>query len=451
MEKELLLPEIKELIKEKNFKELKEFMPELHPSDIADIIEDLEGDDGAILFRILPKELAADVFSEFESTKQEEILKQLTDSQIQQLILELEPDDRISLFEELPGEVTRGILNLLPHEERKQIAEILAYPENSVGRLITPEYITVKPNWTVEEALQHIKKFGKDAETIDIIYVVDDNWKLLDDVPIRKFILANPDDKVDSLMDKKVISISAYKDQEEAIKLVKQYNLVALPVTDSEGTLIGIVTVDDLIDVMEEEETEDFIKIGGLKTEGNLNVITDIGEASIYKLYRSRISWLLILLFMDIITGSIIGVFQETLSKYVVLATFLPVLIDTSGNAGSQAATLMVRAIALGDVKLNEWLKLISKELLVSTALGLTMGIGISFMGIVRGGSKVAFVVSSSMIINVIIGSLIGISLPFLFTKFKKDPATASTPLITTIADIAGTFIYFLLATKFLI
>jgi len=426
-------------------------MPELHPSDIADIIEDLEGDDGAILFRILPKELAADVFSEFESTKQEEILKQLTDSQIQQLILELEPDDRISLFEELPGEVTRGILNLLPHEERKQIAEILAYPENSVGRLITPEYITVKPNWTVEEALQHIKKFGKDAETIDIIYVVDDNWKLLDDVPIRKFILANPDDKVDSLMDKKVISISAYKDQEEAIKLVKQYNLVALPVTDSEGTLIGIVTVDDLIDVMEEEETEDFIKIGGLKTEGNLNVITDIGEASIYKLYRSRISWLLILLFMDVITGSIIGVFQETLSKYVVLATFLPVLIDTSGNAGSQAATLMVRAIALGDVKLNEWLKLISKELLVSTALGLTMGIGISFMGIVRGGSKVAFVVSSSMIINVIIGSLIGISLPFLFTKFKKDPATASTPLITTIADIAGTFIYFLLATKFLI
>jgi len=188
-----------------------------------------------------------------------------------------------------------------------------------------------------------------------------------------------------------------------------------------------------------------------LKTEGNLNVITDIGEASIYKLYRSRISWLLILLFMDIITGSIIGVFQETLSKYVVLATFLPVLIDTSGNAGSQAATLMVRAIALGDVKLNEWLKLISKELLVSTALGLTMGIGISFMGIIRGGSKVAFVVSSSMIINVIIGSLIGISLPFLFTKFKKDPATASTPLITTIADIAGTFIYFLLATKFLI
>lgn len=451
MEKELLLPEIRDLLHEKKLKELKEFITELHPSEIADIIEELEEREGAILFRLLPKDLAAEVFSEFEPGKQEEILKQLSDNQIKRLILELEPDDRTALLEELPGKITRNLLNLLPPEERKQSIEILAYPENSVGRLITPEYVAVKPQWTVRQALQHIKKFGKDAETIDVVYVVDDNWKLLDDIPIRKFILSDPEEKVSSLMDEKVVSISAYEDQEEAVKLVKQYNLIALPVTDSDGTLIGIVTVDDLIDVMEEEETEDFRKIGGVEPTSHLNVITDVGEASIFELYRSRISWLVILLFMDIITGGIIGIFKETLTKYIVLATFLPVLIDTSGNAGSQAATLMVRAIALGDVKLNDWVKLIGKELLVSASLGITMGIGISFMGFVRGGSKVAFVVSSAMITNVVIGSLIGLSLPFLFTKFKKDPATASTPLITTVADIVGTFIYFLFATKFLI
>ncbi len=450
MEKELLLPEIKELLKEKKLKELKEVISEFHPSDIADIIENLDEREGAILFRLLPKKLAAEVFSEFEPGKQEDILKQLSDNQIKQLILDLEPDDRIALLEELPGKITRNLLNLLPPEQRKQSIEILAYPENSVGRLITPEYVAVRPQWKVKQALQHIKEYGKDAETIDIVYVVDDNWKLLDDIPIRKFILSEPDEKVKTLMDEKVISISAFEDQEEAVKLVKQYNLIALPVTDSDGTLIGIVTVDDLIDVMEEEETEDFRKIGGVEPTEHLSVITNVGEASVSELYKSRINWLLILLFMDIITGGIIGVFKETLAKYIVLATFLPILIDTSGNAGSQAATLMVRSIALGDVKLNDWVKLIGKELIVSAALGLTMGIGISFMGFIRGGTKIAFVVSLTMITNVIIGSLIGLSLPFLFTKLKKDPATASTPLITTISDIVGTFIYFLYATKLL-
>ena len=450
MEKELLLPEIKELLKEKKLKELKEVISEFHPSDIADIIENLDEREGAILFRLLTKEQAAEVFSEFEPGKQEDILKQLSDNQIKQLILDLEPDDRIALLEELPGKITRNLLNLLPPEQRKQSIEILAYPENSVGRLITPEYVAVKPQWKVKQALQHIKKYGKDAETIDIVYVVDDNWKLLDDIPIRKFILSEPDEKVKTLMDEKVISISAFEDQEEAVKLVKQYNLIALPVTDSDGTLIGIVTVDDLIDVMEEEETEDFRKIGGVEPTEHLSVITNVGEASVSELYKSRINWLLILLFMDIVTGGIIGVFKETLAKYIVLATFLPVLIDTSGNAGSQAATLMVRSIALGDVKLNDWVKLIGKELIVSAALGLTMGIGISFMGFIRGGTKIAFVVFLAMITNVIVGSLIGLSLPFLFTKFKKDPATASTPLITTISDIVGTFIYFLYATKLL-
>ncbi len=451
MEKEILLPEIKELIKERKLKELKKFISEMHPPDIADLIENLEENEGAILFRLLPKDQAAKVFSEFEPAKQERILRQSSDNQIKQLILDLEPDDRIALFEELPGEITRNLINLLPPEERKKSVEILAYPENSVGRLITPGYVTVKPQWTVKQALEHIKKYGKDAETIDMIYAVDDNWKLLNDIPIRKFILANPEEKVQSLMGKKVISISAYKDQEEAVRLIKQYNLIALPVIDSEGILIGIVTVDDLIDVMEEENTEDFSKIGGVEPKGNPTLITNIGEAKFSELYRSRVSWLIILLFMDIITGGVIGFFRNTIAKYVVLVTFLPVLIDTGGNAGSQAATLMVRSLALGDVKINDWIRLIGKEMLVSTALGLTMGIGISFMGIIRGGVKVAFVVSSAMLTNVIIGSLIGLSLPFLFTKFKKDPATASTPLITTIADIVGTFMYFFFATVFLV
>jgi len=450
MFKELIIPEIKELLRKKDYKSIKEFITECHPSDIADLLESLTDGEAAILFLLLPKEQAGDTFSELQTKKQEAILKQLTDQQIRELVLELEPDERTELFEELPGQITRKILQLLPPEDRREALKILAYPEESVGRLITPEYIAVKPYWTVKEAMEYIRKNGKDAETIDIVYVVDDNGKLLDDIPIRRFILAHPDDKVESLMDGHYISISAYEDQEKAVQLVKQYNLIALPVTDSKGILLGIVTVDDIIDVMEEESTEDFRKIGGVGLSEEEDLVANVKEMSLKRLYRSRVPWLLVLLFMNIFSGGVISLFEGTIARYVVLVTFLPVIIATAGNAGSQSSTLMVRALAIGNVKLSDWAKLIGRELLISAALGLTAGIGIFFIGIARGGIKVSIVVLMTMIINVIIGSILGMSLPFLFTKLKKDPATASTPLITTMCDIIGTSIYFLIATNIL-
>ncbi|RKY26735.1 MAG: magnesium transporter, partial [Candidatus Omnitrophota bacterium] len=339
---------------------------------------------------------------------------------------------------------TRKLLNILPPEERREALQLLDYPENSVGRLMTPDYVALKKSWTVEEAIEHIRKYGKDAETINMLYVVDENWHLVDEIPIRRLILAERTQTIESLMDYHFISIAANSDQEEAIKLFEKYNLVALPVTDSESRLLGIITVDDIIDAIREEQTEDFTRFSAIKAKSiDLELFTRIKEIPFRKIFRARISWLFLLLIMDLVTGGIIQGFQETIAKYVVLVTFLPVLVDTAGNAGSQSATLVIRALALGTVKLKDWLFLLGRELLVALGLGLTMGLGISFMGFLRGGSlQVASVVVLAMVINVIVGCLVGVLLPFIFTRLKKDPATASTPLITTLADIMGTGIY---------
>ena len=440
----LLKPEIEKLIKDKNWKAIKEAISALYPSDIAELFQELDVKYCLILLRLLPSELQSEVFSELESELQAEILNSLTDQDVKAIITELHPDDRTELFEDLPPPLTRKLLNVLPSEERKEALQLLGYPENSVGRLMTPDYVALKRNWTVEEAIEHLRKYGKDAETIDIVYVVDENWHLVDEIPIRRLILANRTQIIESLMDYHFISTPANSDQEEAIKLFEKYDLVALPVTDSEGRLLGIVTVDDIIDAIREEQTEDFTRFSAIKAKSiDLDLFTRIKEIPLKKIFRARITWLFLLLVMDLVTGGIIQSFGEMIAKYVVLVTFLPVLVDTAGNAGSQSATLVIRALALGTVKLKDWLFLLGRELLVATALGIAMGLGISVMGIIRGRSfLVASVVVLAMIINVVVGCLIGVLLPFIFTKLRKDPATASTPLITTLADILGTGIY---------
>ena len=423
---------------------LKDVISTWHAADIADLFREIDVKDCAMILRLLPQKLQSEVFSCLDSDIQEAILKSLANEHIKSIIMELEPDDRTELFEEMPPELTRKLINLLSPEEKKIALQLLGYPKDSVGRLMTPDYVALKDHWTVEKAMEHIRKFGKDAETIDMVYVVDDEWHLLDDIPIRRLILANPKQTVRSIMDHQSVSIVANSDQEEAIKIFEKYDLVALPVTDSEGHLLGIVTVDDIIDALREEQTEDFTKFSAIEPKHvGLDFITRLKEVPLRKIFRARITWLLTLLIMDLITGGIIQGFENTIAKYVVLVTFLPVLIDTAGNAGSQSATLVIRALALGTVKLRDWAYLLGKELLVAGALGVTMGLGISIMGIIRGRSiLIAQVVVLAMIINVIVGSLIGVLLPFIFIKLKKDPATASTPLITTLADIIGTGIF---------
>ncbi|MEN3045648.1 MAG: magnesium transporter [Candidatus Hydrothermales bacterium] len=446
---ELLKPEVRELIKKKNYKELKTAIVNFEPADIAELLQELNKEEAISIFLMLPKDLKTEVFSELTSSFQEEIIKGLKEEEIKVILSELSPDDRTSLFEELSPSLTRKLLNLLTPEERKEALTLLGYPRGSVGRLMTPDYVALKKDLTIKKAIEHIRKNGIDAETINMIYVVDEDWRLLDDIPLRKIILADPNDKIESLMDFNFISITPYEDQEKAAHIMRKYNLISLPVVDSENHLLGIVTVDDIMDVMEEEQTEDIAKISAIHPETiGLELMTKIKEIPIKKLYRSRIGWLLFLLFINLITGGIIQRFEDTIAKYIVLVTFLPVLIDTAGNAGSQSATLVIRAMALKTVEFKDFFYLILKEILISSALGLTLGLGISLIGLFRSQSLIiTLCIGASMIINVLVGSLVGLSLPFILTKLRKDPASASAPLVTTIADILGTLSYLLLAS----
>jgi len=449
MLKDFLMPEIKELIDQKKWYEIKEVISEWPAPDIADLIESLDEETRIIVFRILPKELAAEVLIELDPETEKTLIENLTNKQIQEIINELSTDDRVGLFEELPETIVERLLGLLSPEEKKESLDILNYPENSIGRLITTEYLSLKPEWTIDEALSHIRKVGNDVETIDVAYVLDEKKTLIGSVTIKDIILSKPRVTISQIMDTEVVSINVMEDQEKAATLMKRYDLSVLPVVDDNKRIVGIVTIDDIVDVIEEEQTEDFTKISSIHANmKELEYITeDLKNAPTKKLYKTRIFWLFALLIMDIFTGSIITGFEETISKYIVLAAFLPVLVDSAGNAGSQAATLVIRAIALGNVTKKDWIRLFIKEIGVSSLLGLTMGLGISIMGFIRGGSTIAMIVVVSMIINVIVGSVVGVLLPFIFMKLKKDPATASTPLITTFADIVGTAIFLGIAT----
>jgi len=445
---EFILPDIEEFIEQKSWFELKSALSEWPSQDLAYLIQLLKDEYKVIVFRLLPKDKQVEVFSELDYEVQEKLLKSLGTEEIASVIEELEPDDRVGLFEELPGQLVQKLLPLLSDEERKHTLKLLGYPENTVGRLMTPYYVAVRAFWTTREAIEHIRKYGRDAETIDIIYVVDERWHLVDDISLRDIILADVNERIENLMDGQVVYVDAYTDQEEAVKIMKKYNLNVLPVVDKDRVLLGIVTIDDMIDILDEEQTEDLAKISAITPEVvGPEFLTHLKEVPATKIFQSRITWLVALLLMDLITGGIIQSFEETIAKYVTLVTFLPVLVDTAGNAGSQAATLVIRALAVGTVKPKDWLFLLGKEFLVGSLLGLAMALGISFAGFLRGGPYIVKVVMTAMFINVVVSSMMGLLLPFIFVKLKKDPASASTPLITTLADIIGTAIYLSIAT----
>jgi magnesium transporter len=309
---------------------------------------------------------------------------------------------------------------------------------------MTPEFVAVKTHFTVGQTLDHIRKFGLNSETLNVIYIVDNNWKLIDDIRIREIILADPNQSVYELLDHRYISLNAYDDQETAIRIFKDLDRVALPVTDSDGILLGIVTFDDIMDVEEEETTEDFHKFGAFQ-----NAIINPLKAKASFMYQKRILWLTILVFMNIFSGAAISSFQNVIQAMVSLMFFLPLLIGSGGNAGSQSATLMIRSLAIGDVEVSDWFKLVGKEFLVSFFLGITMAAGVSLIASFR-APEIILIVALTMILTVMAGSLIGLTIPFIFTKLKIDPATASAPLITSLADITGVWIYFSVAARFL-
>ncbi len=445
MLKELLRPEIEELIQAREWGVLREALEVWPAPELADLLLSLPKADRVLFYRSLPRHLAAEAFAHVEPNNQDELLRDLTDEETRHLLANLEPDDRTHLLEELPGQVTQRMLNLLNPEDLREARALLGYPEDSVGRLMTPDYVAVRQDWTVDEAIRHIRRAGKKSETVNRIYVVDEEWRLVDDIELRRFILAEPEMRVADIMDQSYASVSAFAEREEAVRVISRYDLVALPVLDSAGVLVGIVTVDDLLDVAEEEATEDFHRVASVGP-----IRTPLLDTPATVLFRRRIGWLLVLVAVNMFTVWVLSGYEEVIQEVTALAMFLPLMIGSAGNAGSQSSTLMVRAIATGDVRATDWLSLLIKELGVAAALGVTMAIAASMLGILFGGTQVALVVASTMVLVVMIGSLIGMSLPFLLDRLDLDPATASSPLVTSIADIAGVFVYFSFATWYL-
>lgn len=434
------------LLKLGQSREIDEALDVLAVQDIADALCEIEAvSDRVALFDRLPDERQTDTFSYLGDRQQLELINELATPLARRILHELLPDDRTAFLESLTPEDLESHLKLLAPEDLKQSLKLLGYPEESIGRLMTPRFVSVQSHWTIARALDHIRHEADRGETVNFVFVTDELGRLVDAVRLKDFILAKQDGSVESIMDGVYYSVLASADREEAVQVIQRYDLSTLAVTDKQGVLIGIVTVDDIMDVAEEEITEDFQKLGAA---GVLNV--SLKEATPGLLYRKRVGWLLILVVMNLIGGAAIAFFEQTIEATLLLVFFLPLVIGTGGNAGAQAATLMVRALATGDVQLKDWFKLWGKELAVALALGLSLALVVALVGFYHGGIEIAAIIAISMVAVVVFGSMMGMVMPFILTRFSLDPATASVPLITSIADIGGILIYLTTATVLL-
>ena len=448
---QLIIPEFQELIEAKNWVVLKEVLTDVPAVDIAEMLVELEGDIAVVVFRLLKKSIAADVFAELPSGKGVQLIELFTTQQLTDVMGNLEPDEAVSLLEELPGHLTQLVMNTMKPADQKQVKKLMGYPEESVGRLMTPRYVRVKKDWTVQRSMEHIRKYANIAETLNVIYVVDDKERLIDDLKITELIVARLEQSIDELMDESFNALNVHDDQEDAVKMLAKYDRVALPVTDSDGILVGIVTVDDVIDVAEEETTEDMQKMAGM------DALDDYySQTSIFEMVKKRLGWLCILFIGQIITALTMGHYEELLRKVVFLSFFVPLIISSGGNSGTQAATLIIRALATDDIKFENWRKVMAREV----TSGLLLGSFIGAMGFVTlliwefidGNSfntemvLTALVVGSSLLLIVLVGNFVGSMLPFVMTKLKLDPAVSSTPFVATIMDVSGIIIYFTIA-----
>jgi magnesium transporter len=433
----LLEPEIHSWIEARQWKRVREALRRWPAPEVAELLVLLPPSDRVLLFGALRPERAAAAFTCLAAEAQIGLLDLLAEENTRHLLEHLSPDDRTRLLEGLSGEVRQGLLNLLSPEDLEEARELLGYPDGSVGRRMTPHYVAIRPSWKVSKALEHLRKMGRTAETLYRLYVVDEDWRLLDDLELRTLILADPDALVVDLMERRFISLQATASTQEALLLFRRYDGVALPVLGPDGVLLGILTVDDILREQERSVTEDFHRGASIDP-----LQISVGQASIPYLYRRRIGWLLVLVLMNVFSGAGLAFFQETIEATVALVFFLPLLIGSAGNAGSQSATLMVRAMATGEVRARDWFRLLVRETGVSLLMGMTMALAVVLLAYWRGGFDLALVVGVSMAFVVILGSLVGMSLPFLLVRFRMDPATASAPLVTSVADVSGVVLY---------
>ena len=415
----------------------------LRPVDLADVLEQLEPSLGWRLLERLPDR--AEVFTYFEPEQQVRLAREFPRATLAALVSEMPADERTDLFKRFDQNQRDALLPALAQAEREDIRKLSAYVEGTAGALMTSDYAVLRKDMTVAEALASLRTEAPDAVTIYQAYVIDRKRKLLGVVSLRDLILADLGKSIKELMTSDVVSALVTDDQEDIAKKIARYDLLALPIVDERGVLTGIVTYDDAMDVVSEEVTEDIHKSAGVSTiAGNLK------DATIGLLYRKRIFWLILLVFGNLFSGAGIAHFEDIIAANIVLVFFLPLLVDSGGNAGSQSATLMVRALATGEVVMRDWLYLIGREALVALALGCTMALAVSLLGYIRGDSTIALVLALSMVSIVMIGCMIGMSLPFVLSKFNFDPASASAPLITSVCDATGVVIYLFIASQLL-
>jgi magnesium transporter len=454
MQETIWPPEIHTIVQSREFLKLRDTMRNWSPSGIADLMGQLPAEERVIVFRLLPRKLAAEVFEYLPIEDQEQLLKTMAKEEVAVILNNMAPDDRTALLDELPARATQQMLALLSPAERTIAVSLLGYPDGSIGRLMTPDYVRVRPEWTVEQVTEHIRRHGRDSETLSLLYVIDDEGVLIDDIRIRKVLLAPPLTRIAELLDHRFVALKATDDQETAIGVFRNEDRYALPVTDSAGVLIGIVTIDDVLDVAEEEATEDIHKIGGTEA-----LDEPYMDTPLHRMVKKRATWLSVLFLGEMLTATAMGYFEEEIRRAVVLALFVPLIISSGGNSGSQASTLVIRALALGEITLADWWRVARREFFSGLALGTILGL-IGFLRIAVWSSfsdvygahwfPVGLTVGLALLGVVLWGALAGCTLPFVMSKLGFDPAASSAPFVATLVDVSGLVMYFTIAAVLL-
>ena len=447
MKQNLTLEALRQLLERRDMHALRSALAEEHPADLAELLAELNRQGTLVAFRALPKELAAEVFSDLPADDQQALIQAATDQELSAIVEELWVDDAVDMLEELPAGVVKRVLQAARPDTRQLINQFLNYPENSVGSIMTAEFTDLKKNMTVAQAIDHIRKTGADSESIYTCYVIDAARRLEGVVTIRELLLSSDGALVADLMERDVITAETGEDQEEAVARLMKYDFLSLPVVDKEGRLVGIVTVDDGMDVLEEEATEDFEKMAAMAPSEKPYLKTGV-----FSLARHRIVWLLVLMISGMITGGILGRYEAAFSAMPLLVTFIPMLTDTGGNAGSQSSTLVIRGMAVGEIRLRDFGRVFWKELRVSLLVGAALS-AVNFVRLILtypGQTATALTVAAALYVTVLLAKTVGGILPMAAKFFKADPAIMAAPLITTIVDAISLIVYFNIASVLL-
>lgn len=436
--------DIRELLQKGQYTRLRQVVQELNDADIADYLEDMDGEEIVKVFRILPKDIAADVFSYLEIEFQQSVIISLSDKDAANIINNMMSDDAKELMEEMPANIVKRLIANTDPETRQAINHLMRYPEDSAGSIMTVEYVDLKEHYTVAQAIERIRRVGLDSETINICYVLDNKRTLVGTVGLRYLLLSDPDAVIGEMMHKSVVSLHTLMDQEEVARMFKKYEFTAMPVVDNEDRLVGIITMDDVVDILEEETTEDIEKMAAVMPSDKPYL-----RMSVFEAFKKRIPWLLLLMISATFTGSIITSFESALSRYVVLTAFIPMLMDTGGNAGGQASAIIIRGLSLDEIAFKDWGRVVWKEMRTAALCGLTLAACnfVKLLAFDRVGVSVAGVVCFTLLMAVIVAKIVGSTLPILAKKIGMDPAVMASPFITTIVDAISLLIYFRVAT----